>query len=230
MNDTCLRIKANLTRIITGIQEVTENYREIGIVGVTKTRSIDEIEAALSAGLSIIGENRFQEAEEKIPQLAGKYREFHFIGHLQRNKVKKLMELKPSLIHSIDSLQTAEKIDNYCQANKITQDILVQVNCSGEESKFGLADDYSVLKDFLNKLSKLTYVNVKGLMTLAAYTDVEAQIRESFTKLREYFEEANRQSLTSQPMTILSMGMSNDYLIAVKEGANLLRIGSAIFE
>jgi len=227
-------IRDNIAGIMDKIdvtaKKVGRTSDSIKVVGVTKNRSVQEIETAIKSGITDIGENRIQEAEKKIPKITGHYEAFHFIGHLQSNKINKLMTLNPAFIHSIDSIQTAEKLNRYLEQQDKVQSVLVQVNCSGEESKYGLADDYALIEDFVCKLNRFKSINLKGLMTIAAFTNDERKIRLCFIKLREHFELLNRQGVVVEPMNILSMGMSNDYLIAIEEGSNMVRIGSSIFE
>ena len=136
------------------------------------------IDEALKAGITHIGENKIQEAAQKIPLLKEKYQEFHFIGHLQSNKIKKLMALKPALIHSIDKYETAEKLNEYLKNADRRQNILIQINTSGEESKFGI--EPQVTLDFIEKISKLKYLKILGLMTIGKFTSDENEIREKF--------------------------------------------------
>lgn len=230
------QIKNNLAEIYRNIEEAAnKSHREtadIKLVGVTKNREQRLVDAAIRAGLDIIGENKVQEAETKIPSLKEKYLEFHFVGHLQKNKINKLMPLNPSLIHSIDSLKTAEKLNRYCQDSddKRKIEILVQVNCSEEESKYGLPNSYDLIKEFIQKLNPLSNIHLKGLMTIAPLTNKEAKIRASFAALRNYLSCINDQNIYRQKIAVLSMGMSNDYRTAIEEGANLVRIGSDIFK
>jgi len=216
-------------KIATTAAKAGISSKTIRIVAVTKTHPVEVIDAGLRAGIRIIGENKVQEAEAKIPELQEPFEEFHYIGHLQKNKVNKLLRLRPSLIHSIDKLKTAESLNRSLAREGQQQKVLIQVNTSGEESKFGLPADYPLLRDFAGKLSELKHLEVFGLMTIGKFTDNEREIRECFILLRRYFESLQKEDISGIRMEILSMGMSGDYLIAVEEGANLLRIGTAIF-
>ena len=200
---------------------------EIKLMTVTKTRSIETIEEALRNDLEFIGENKVQEASEKIPYLKEKFKEFHFIGHLQSNKINKLMKLKPGLIHSIEKYSTAEKLNNYLEQHSITQDVLIEVNTSNEESKFGLAPNETI--PFIKKVSQLENIRIKGLMTIGIFTSDEKLIRDCFIKLRKLFEEIKVTEIPNIEMEFLSMGMTNDFEIAIEEGANIIRLGTAIF-
>lgn len=189
------------------------------IVCVTKGRPADEIIEAIEAGVGIIGENRVQEAALKYKAIGNKT-EWHLVGHLQTNKAKDAVRIF-SLIHSVDSLRLAEEIDR--QAGKIgkVQDILVQVNVSGEKSKFGMAPDQ--VPAFLNGSALYRNIRIKGLMTIAPEVDDPEKARPYFRRLRKLRDEINS-------LQLLSMGMSNDFEVAVEEGSNMVRIGRAIFE
>ncbi len=199
----------------------------IKLLAVTKTHPIEIIETALNAGIEYIAENRIQDAENKIPDLLKKYKEFHFIGHLQSNKIKKLMKLEPELIHSIDSLSTAGKLNDYLIRINRFQDILIQVNTSEEASKFGIAPIETL--PFIKNIDQLSNLRTKGLMTIGMFTDNKDIIRNCFRILRELFEKISKIDFNNTEMKYLSMGMTDDFEIAIEEGANILRIGSAIF-
>lgn len=215
------------SRIATATQKVGRNPNDIKLLAVTKTQPLETIRQALKSGIEFIGENRIQEAEDKLPELTGLYNEFHFIGHLQSNKIKKLMSLKPTLIHSIDKLNTAKKLNDYLTLYNEKQDILIQVNTSNEESKFGINPASAI--DFIRDISNLKNLKVKGLMTIGMFTDDEQIIRSCFRKLKEIFEQIKQEDIQGISMQYLSMGMTNDFEIAIAEGANIVRIGSAIF-
>jgi pyridoxal phosphate enzyme, YggS family len=215
------------SRIASAASLAGRHPDEIKLLAVTKTHSAAVIEEALSAGIKYIGENRIQEANEKIPLLSGKYKEFHFIGHLQSNKIKKLISLKPALIHSIDSFSTARKLNDYLTLYNLNQEVLIQVNTASEESKFGIKPDEA--KDFVSKLSHLSNLKVMGLMTIGKLTTDAEEIRDCFRTLRELFESLKKEAIPYTEMKYLSMGMTSDFEIAIQEGANIVRIGSAIF-
>jgi PLP dependent protein len=199
---------------------------EIKLLAVTKTHDVETIKAALFAGVQYIGENRVQEASEKLPFLSGLYREFHYIGHLQTNKINKLLEFKPALIHSIDNFHLAEALNKRVERDGNIQEILLQVNTSGEASKFGVSPAGAV--ELAGAVSELSNLRLTGLMTIGRFTDNEFDLRASFSELRLLSDEIGRQ-LSSLEMQWLSMGMSNDYELAIEEGANLIRLGTSIF-
>ena len=214
-------------RIYNVAIKANRDPKDIKLLAVTKTRSIEIIEEALSNNIEFIGENKVQEAEDKIPFLTGKFKEFHFIGHLQSNKINKLMKLKPTLIHSIDKYSTANKLNNHLTQHSITQDILIEVNTSDEVNKFGITPPETI--PLVKAISKLENINIKGLMTVSMFTHDEKIIRRSFIKLRELFNEIKAAEIPNVEMKYLSMGMTNDFEIAIEEGANIIRIGTAIF-
>lgn len=199
------------------------DHDDIKIVAVSKTFPATVIQQAIDQGLALFGENKIQEAKQKIPELKGGFT-FHLVGHLQSNKAKEAVQLF-DLIHSIDKFSTAEKVNAEAEKINKTQKILIQVNTSAEDSKSGTETENAVnlIKDILT----LRNISILGLMTIGPFTDDKNRIRQSFGMLRELLIEANARLGTD--MKELSMGMSSDYKIAVEEGATLLRIGSAIF-
>jgi PLP dependent protein len=203
------------------------NPENIKLLAVTKTQNSVTIDEAIKTGTYYIAENRIQEAETKLPNLKETYKEFHFIGHLQSNKIPKLMALKPDLIHSIEKLSTAKKLNEYLISKNIFQNILIQVNTSGEASKSGVAPDEAI--DLIKEVSLLSNINILGLMTIGMFTNDKQIIHKCFRTLREIFEQTKTQKIPGIQMKYLSMGMTGDFEIAIEEGANILRIGSAIF-
>ena len=197
---------------------------KVQLLAVSKTYPIERIEAAAAAGQNAFGENRVQELVDKYayrPDL-----EWHLIGHLQTNKVKYIVG-KVHLIHSLDSLELAQEIEKRSAASKIDTHALVQVNIAREETKSGLLEEE--LSDFLDALSDYKHLYIDGLMTIGPHVENPDEIRRVFARLREL---RDIQRLVSHPtctLTLLSMGMSGDYEIAVEEGANIVRVGTAIF-
>ncbi len=198
---------------------------EILLLAVTKTHDVETIREGIKNGLTCIAENKIQESLTKIPELQDEIDEFHFIGHLQSNKIRKLMELKPTLIHSLDKLSTIKKLNNVAQEMGIVQDILVQVNTSGEASKSGIEPNETI--EFLKQAACFSNIRIRGLMTIGMFISDEDIIRECFRKLKKLYDEAEK--LPGVKFKYLSMGMSGDFEIAIEEGANIIRIGSAIF-
>lgn len=198
---------------------------EIHIVAISKKQPEYKIIEAQNAGIKYFGENKVQDFVEKYKNTEIKS-EWHFVGHLQTNKVKYIYD-KISLIHSVDSVRLAEKISQLCADNNKMTNILLQVNTSGEESKFGFSLEEIFEK--VDQILKMSNLNIQGLMTMAPFTNETNRISASFSRLRDLSEELEKQSCTNMCMKYLSMGMSNDYEIAIKEGSNMLRIGTLIF-
>jgi PLP dependent protein len=196
--------------------------RDVTLVAVTKTQSSTIINEAIRLGLVELGENRVQEYLSKREELL-RHR-FHMIGHLQRNKVRHIIGL-PVLIHSVDSAELAAEIDKRSQASGLVTEVLLEVNTSGEQSKEGVSPD-AVLQ-LADAVKQMQAVRLRGLMTVAALDDAELQ-RPAFRLLRELRDELRR-NCDDEAISELSMGMTNDFEVAIEEGATLVRIGSAIF-
>lgn len=197
----------------------------VRIVAVTKGHPPEAVEAAVGAGLLDVAENRVGELETKV---AGFGRDegvrWHMVGHVQRRKAPRLLPIM-DLLHSLDSLRLARRFQRVAEDAETTVRALVQVNTSGEESKYGFSVDG--FRDAVDEMLELSRVQVDGLMTMAPLTDDEAVIRDTFRRLRELHEEAGERP--GYEGTELSMGMSNDYAIAVEEGSTMIRIGTALF-
>ncbi len=196
----------------------------IKIVAVSKGVPVGHMAAALEQGITNLGENRAQELLAKQPHFGPGVR-WHLIGHLQTNKVKAVVG-KVKLIHSLDSWRLAAEIDRRSREAGVVTEVLVQVNVSGEKSKYGLSPVEA--PDFIGDGLSLKGLSVKGLMTIAPYTDDPEEVRPVFVRLRNLFADI-RDKMPESSMTYLSMGMTNDYRIAVEEGANILRVGTGIF-
>ncbi len=186
---------------------------------------IDRIKEAIEVGITSIGENRTQELEEKFNVLAGKV-DFHMIGHLQTNKVKNIIG-KTKLIHSLDRISLAEELNKRSMKNNIITDVLIQVNVAEEESKYGLR--LNEVLYFIEDILEFTNIRVRGLMTIAPYTNDKALLRKVFRSLFKLSEDIKNRRYDAVSMDYLSMGMSNDFEIAIEEGSNMVRIGSSIF-
>ena len=222
-------IQDNVKKILDAIAEAAiaagRNPDEITLVGVTKTVTAEEARILMDAGVCTLGENRVQSLLEKY-EVLGNEPTWHLIGHLQTNKVKYIAD-KVSMIHSVDSFHLAEEIDR--QFGKIgrTADILLQVNVSGEESKFGVApcDAFRLAE----QVSSLSHVRVQGLMTMAPIMEHSSETRKIFRGLQKLSVDIKSQKYDNVYMRHLSMGMSGDFREAIMEGATLVRIGSALF-
>ncbi len=213
-------------RVDRALERSGRRGEHVDVVAVTKKVDIPRIEEAIAAGHRLFGENRIQEAKEKIPHFKGEEIDWHMVGHLQRNKVKTALSLF-SMIHSLDSLKLAAEISKRAVAAEQTIDLLVQVNTTGEGSKFGIPQ--GDLDRFLEQASELPSIRIKGLMTIGPFTDDEKEIRRSFEALRHLFEEARGIRADTMDMRYISMGMTGDFEIAIEEGSNMIRIGTALF-
>jgi pyridoxal phosphate enzyme (YggS family) len=194
----------------------------VTVVAVTKTHPPDAVQAAVDAGLTAVGENRVQEALSKQEALPNLSVEWHLIGSLQRNKAKHAVN-RFALIHSLDNVPLAQDLDRRARPGS-KQRVLVQVNCSGEPQKGGVEPDE--LPALLDQVLGLERLEVRGLMTMAEFSDQEATQRRAFRKLRELRDEGAARGLA---LPELSMGMSGDYLVAVEEGATMVRLGTLLF-
>ncbi|MDR1028584.1 MAG: YggS family pyridoxal phosphate-dependent enzyme [Clostridiales Family XIII bacterium] len=209
---------------------------DILLVAVTKTRSCEEIARAIRAGVTDVGENKVQEITEKFDKV-GKFAEldgkgahvrWHMIGHLQRNKVKYIVD-KTDIIHSVDSVGLAEEIDKRAAARGRTMDVLVQVNAAGEESKFGVSTEGA--KPLIDAIvERCPAVRVKGLMSIAPAAEDPEDVRRYFREVKELYDliarDADGERLSAE---YLSMGMTHDFEVAIEEGSNLIRVGTGIF-
>lgn len=218
-----MSILDNIGRIQNNIRSITS--RPVTLVAVTKKRRVTEIDDVIQGGISIIAESRWQEAKDKISALTAPVQK-HFIGHLQSNKVAPVVQYF-DLIQSIDSVALALKVNaEAMKLNKIMP-VLIEVNTSKEPQKFGMKPEDLVHN--LREMSSLLNLRVEGLMTMAAYDPDPETARPSFRLLRELFEYIQSLDLPRITMKTLSMGMSDDYLIALQEGATMIRIGRGIF-
>lgn len=224
-------IRNNWLNVLDNVRTTAKKFRRdpdsIKIVAVSKSHPPELIELAIKAGINCFGENYVQELKDKYKYISDsgiQNPEWHFIGHLQSNKVKYIIPFV-SLIHSVDSLNLAMEISKHAEKNNRNVDILLQVNTSGESSKFGCEpDDVSQLFDSVSQLKNL---NILGLMTIGTFSDNEKIIRSEFKLLREIRDHINQSKGIN--LAHLSMGMSHDYLIAIEEGTTIVRIGTAIF-
>jgi hypothetical protein len=216
-------IKHLRERITAKCAEFKRNPQEIKLIAVSKFFGLDAINEANRLGITDFGENKAQELRDKYEILGDKVT-WHFIGTLQRNKVKYAVKAA-AYIHSVDSSMLADEVNSQAQKVNKVQKILLEVKTSSEDSKSGLTTNEEVL-NLVKHCSTLSNIKLIGLMTMAAFTDDESLIRKSFSDLRKLKDEINKNGFDLRE---LSMGMTNDYEIAIEEGATMLRIGSAIF-
>ncbi|MFO7849780.1 MAG: YggS family pyridoxal phosphate-dependent enzyme [Spirochaetia bacterium] len=219
------RLESIQQRIDSAARRVGRKPEEISLMAVTKLHPREAIDEAYRAGIRLFGENRVQEAEEKYSSFYDDA-ELHIIGHLQRNKAKKVVGLA-SCVQSIDKLETAEELEKRCAAGEVSMDVYLEINTSGEESKSGYISRDAMYND-LDQIAKLEHLTVRGLMTIGPLTEDEREIRSAFSRLRELFEKT-RSRMPELPLDVLSMGMTSDFEQAIEEGSTMVRIGSALF-
>jgi pyridoxal phosphate enzyme (YggS family) len=209
------------------VQELDE--KKVVLVAVSKTKPVDAIKELYDLGHRDFGENYVQELVEKQEQLPKDIR-WHFIGHLQSNKVKYIAPFV-HLVHGVDSFKLLKEINKEAKKNSRTIDVLLQVHIAEEETKFGLDEKelYELLHTNSDELHELTNTNFKGLMGMASFTDDTEKIRREFRHLKSLFDTYLQPQIENSKFEILSMGMSSDYVIAMEEGSNMVRIGSLIF-
>ena len=201
--------------------------KEITLVAVTKTHPAEIIREALAAGLTDLGENRVQEAEAKVTEVGRKSARWHLIGHLQSNKARRAVELF-DVIHSVDSAALARRLDRVCgEADREELPVLIQIDLGKESTKSGATE--SELPEIVDTIKQSRIVRLQGLMTLPPYFDDPEQARPFFRRLRELRDELSGQGAFDEGGGELSMGMTNDYEVAIEEGATMVRVGTAIF-
>jgi pyridoxal phosphate enzyme (YggS family) len=212
---------ASLKQVIEYIKDGNNFGEQITLVGATKTMPVEDINLAIENGLKVVAENKVQEFREKTQGIVGARQQF--IGHLQTNKVKYLVG-KVELIQSVDSIKLGKTISDECIKRGVTQDILVEINIGGELSKSGFNPDNAV--SAVNELSNLPNVKVKGLMAMLPNSQDQDYLSSLCDKARSLYDELKEKGL---PFKYLSMGMSNDYLLTIKHGSNMIRLGRDIF-
>ncbi|MBN2285394.1 MAG: YggS family pyridoxal phosphate-dependent enzyme [Tissierellales bacterium] len=222
-------LSENIEKLLKSIEETCyacdRKPNSVMLVAVTKTVDPDRISEAVSYGLTELGENKVQELTSKYPLLPN-FIKWHMIGHLQRNKVKYIID-KVKLIQSVDSLKLAEEIDRQSKKNSLKMDILIEVNIGEEESKFGIKPEEAL--EFALSLQAFQNIRLRGLMTVAPFFEDSERVRPYMKKMQTLFKDLQGMALPQQSIDILSMGMSNDYRIAIEEGSTMIRVGSIIF-
>ena len=218
-------LKSVQNQINVACENVGRERDDVTLIVVSKTKPIELLKEAYDAGARDFGENKVQELMEKIPVLPKDIR-WHMIGHLQRNKVKYIVG-KVFLIHSVDSLRLAEEISKESVKQNVESDILLEVNVAGEDSKFGTTTEEAIA--LATQVSRLPAVHIKGLMTIAPYTENSEENRVYFRKLKQLSVDIAAKNIDNVNMNILSMGMTGDYAVAVEEGATYVRVGTGIF-
>lgn len=218
-------IKIVENKINEACKRAGRNPSEVTLIAVSKTKPYTCIEEALESDVRDFGENKVQELSEKFDILP-KDINWHMIGHLQRNKVKYLVG-KTKLIHSVDSIRLAEQIEKDFGKNNEIAEILIEVNMAQEESKFGITS--AETEQLIREIAKLPHVHINGLMTIAPYTDNPETNRIYFKQMKQLSVDISSKNIDNVSMSVLSMGMTGDYEVAVEEGATLVRVGTGIF-
>lgn len=209
----------------TAIRKSGREVSDVTLIAVSKTKPVSMLMEAYEEGCRDFGENKVQEILEKI-DLMPKDTRFHMIGHLQRNKVKYIID-KVVMIHSVDSIRLAEEISKEALKKNVEMDILIEVNVAKEDTKFGISCDDAI--DLVKKISILPAVHIRGLMTIAPYVDNPEKNRVHFAKLKQLAVDIMHENIDNVKVDVLSMGMTGDYQVAIEEGATHVRVGTGIF-
>ncbi|MCI6467196.1 MAG: YggS family pyridoxal phosphate-dependent enzyme [Faecalicatena sp.] len=212
-------------KIQSACDRAGRNRSEVTLIAVSKTKPIPVLQEAYDLGVRVFGENKVQELTEKYEALPDDI-QWHMIGHLQTNKVKYIID-KADLIHSVDSLKLAETIDKEAAKKGLTVRILVEVNVAEEESKFGLK--IAEVIPFIEKIAAFPHIRVCGLMTIAPFVENPEENRPIFANLHKLSVDIEKKNIDNVNVSILSMGMTNDYEVAIEEGATMVRVGTGIF-
>ena len=212
-------------KIVAACERSGRNIDDVTLIAVSKTKPVEMVQEAYDLGVRVFGENKVQELTGKYEVLP-KDIHWHLIGHLQTNKVKYIID-KVELIHSVDSIKLAETISKEAVKKDVTANILIEVNVAKEDTKFGLQTEEVI--DFVKEISSLPNLKVCGLMTIAPFVENPEENRPVFAKLRQLSVDIKAENIDNVNMSILSMGMTNDYEVAIEEGATFVRVGTGIF-
>ena len=222
-------LQENYNCVLKNIEEACKKSgrdpQDVTLITVSKTKPLEMLRDVYEGGARHFGENKVQEMCEKMEQMPEDVN-WHMIGHLQANKVKYLPGMA-CMIHSVDNIKLAQEIEKQFAKNDIKIDVLIEVNMAAEDTKFGLSPEKVI--PFVKEISALPHLNIRGLMTIAPYTEDPESNRQYFRGLRELKDKINGMELLPQPMDTLSMGMTGDYQIAIEEGATFVRVGTGIF-
>lgn len=222
-------IQENLAQVEKNIEKACRkadrDRSEVTLIAVSKTKPVEMLREAYGLGIRDFGENKVQELCDKMDMLPGDIR-WHMIGHLQTNKIKYLIG-RTELIHSVDSLHLAQEISRQAQKHGITVSVLIEINIAEEESKFGIHLNDTAA--FVREAALLPGITVKGLMAIAPYVDDPEDNREYFRRIRQLSVDIKKENIDNVSMDILSMGMTGDYMVAIEEGATMVRVGTGIF-
>lgn len=222
-------VKENLAKVEENVRQACiragRAESEVTLIAVSKTKPVEMIEEAIACGKKEFGENKAQELKEKY-EILPKDLQWHFIGHLQTNKIKYILG-RTCLIHSVDSFHLAEAIEKECVKRQLEVDILIEVNVAQEASKFGLKLEDTL--ELVENVSKLPHLHIRGLMTIAPYVENPEENRNIFRQLKQLSVDIKTKNIDNVDMSVLSMGMTNDYQVAIEEGATHVRVGTGIF-
>lgn len=222
-------LKENLEAVQSKINMACERAGrrpdEVTLVAVSKTKPLSDIEELIACGVREYGENKVQELVDKYENVSTPVN-WHLIGHLQTNKVKYIVD-KACLIHSVDSIHLAREIEKEAAKKGLVVPVLIQVNIAHEDTKFGI--DEATIYDFINEIKDFSHIKVKGLMTIAPFVENPEENRVHFRKMHQLLLDIKSKSIDNIDMCILSMGMTNDYEIAIEEGSTMVRVGTGIF-
>ena len=222
-------ITENLEQVRKNIDEACRmagrDPKEVTLIAVSKTKPVSMLKEAYDAGARCFGENKVQEIMDKHPQLPEDI-QWHMIGHLQRNKVKYIVD-KVSMIHSVDSLRLAQTIEQEAAKHNVCVPVLLEVNVAQEESKFGVHTDEVI--PLIEKIARFPHVRIQGLMTIAPFVQNSEENRTIFRTLQKLSVDIMQKNIDNVNVSILSMGMTNDYEVAIEEGATMVRVGTGIF-
>lgn len=222
-------IRENIELVQNNIDNICKSINrdssKVTLIAVSKTKPVEMVQEAYEAGIRDFGENKVQELCNKYEQMPKDIR-WHMIGHLQRNKVKYVID-KAYLIHSVDSIRLAEEISKEALKKQLVVNILVEVNVAKEDSKFGTTLEES--EYLIREIAKLPGIQIKGLMTIAPFVENAEDNRSYFTRLKQLSVDINKKNIDNVSMNILSMGMTGDYMVAIEEGATYVRVGTGIF-
>ncbi len=214
-------------RVESACVKCGRDRKDVRLLMATKTVPASRIKVAFEAGYTLIGENRVQEIKEKYLELKDVAHTSHFIGHLQTNKIKEILRYGVKCVESVDRLELAEKMHNRLLLENKNLDVLIQVNTSNEESKFGIAPAQAA--ELIMEVANLNTLKIKGLMTIGLFSSNEEKVRKCYRVLKELRQEIAALKIPNVEMNELSMGMSGDIEIAIEEGATIVRVGTAIF-
>jgi hypothetical protein len=214
-----------LQEVVSACDRAGRDKQEVTLIAVSKTKPVSDIRELYEHGVREFGENKVQELVDKYEELP-KDIHWHMIGHLQRNKVKYIID-KATLIHSVDSVRLAQTIEEEAEKKNVEADILIEVNVAGEESKFGVKLEETL--DIIREIAAFPHVHIRGLMTIAPFVENEEENRGYFQKLKQISVDIAKENIDNVCMDFLSMGMTGDYRTAIEEGASYVRVGTGIF-